>query len=362
MSDLFLKRLEIVSGQGKYAVKMASARDIVLSRNSIAIIDDSPHIIKKIDITPFLHTFSLKATEQTKNVENCLNLLEQLAKHHIQRDSTIYAFGGGIIQDLTTLTASIYMRGLRWNFIPTTLMSMMDSCIGGKSSLNLKAYKNIVGNFYPPSKIFIDVEFIDTLSKVDISSGISEGLKITYAKSTNDFKSFHECITKWRTSQQSQYLEQAIFISLQAKKWFIEVDEYDRNERKLLNFGHSFGHALESASDFKLPHGIGVLLGMKAAIHESGNLEVCIDLFRSIERELVLSNFDGTSISISKKQFVAALARDKKNTKSKQVLILPNSTGELTVVERQLNEDNLQSCWNSMLLSINESRLGFEIF
>jgi 3-dehydroquinate synthase len=332
-----------------------------IATNSIAITDNCPNIVTEIQLSRYSHTVLLSATEQSKNFETCLDILEQLANQNVQRDYVIYAIGGGIIQDITTLTASLYMRGLNWIFIPTTLMSMMDSCIGGKSSINLGKFKNLVGNFYPPSQIFIDTKFVGTLSNVDISSGISEGLKITYAKSNETFLSFCKSITNWRNSLDPTHLEHAISTSLQAKKWFIEIDEFDRKERKLLNFGHSFGHALESASDFRVPHGIGVLLGMKAAIYESGNTESCLDLLRYIDQELDFSKFESTDFSVSRDRFVSALKRDKKNSKSSQVLILPDFSGGLSVVERPLNEANLQNCWNSMLLSLEESGLSFEV-
>lgn len=361
MSDFFLKFFEISSNQGNYSVDIAPFGAMKFAQNSIAITDNCPEVMKCVDFSIFSHVFPIKANESMKNMESCVEILGKLAERGVKRDSVIYAIGGGIIQDISTLASSLYMRGLAWCYVPTTLVSMLDSCIGGKSSINLGKFKNIVGNFYPPSKIQIDSRFVDSLPSVDISSGISEGLKIAFAKSPEIFTRFSESIRSWRDTQNSEHLDRAISISLQAKKWFIEIDEYDQKERKLLNFGHSFGHALESASRFAIPHGIAVLIGMRAAVYESKNVRSCNELVKSIHEEMSFSQFKDIPVQISRVEFISALSRDKKNSNSSQVLILPNESGRLEIVSRPLSQQNLESCWDSIAMALEESELSFEI-
>jgi len=361
MSDCFPRSFEISSSQGSYLVNIESISKLEFAPKSIAIIDNHTAVLNHVDTSHFSHVLFLRADESLKNFFSCVDILEDLAQKGVQRDNIVYAIGGGIVQDISTITTSLYMRGLAWIYVPTTLVSMLDSCIGGKSSINLGKFKNIIGNFYPPKRIQIDCSFVNSLSSIDISSGVSEGFKITYAKSPEVFKQFSDSVSKWRMTKASQHLERAISLSLLAKKWFIEVDEYDKKERRLLNFGHSFGHALESASNYAVPHGIAVLYGMKAAIYESGNLETCRKLLDCLEGELYISNFGPPNLQISKSQFLTALARDKKNFDSSQVLVLPDESGKLETVVRPLTESNLESCWNSLIKSVEQSEVIFEV-
>ncbi len=160
--------------------------------------------------------------------------------------------------------ASVYMRGLQWAYIPTTLLAMCDSCIGGKSSINVGPYKNLVGTFHPPAAIMIDPGLVSTLSLEQTVSGLVEACKICYCRGTAAFQEYLDL--KPSPSMTEGQIEQAVLLSLSSKKWFIEIDEFDRAQRLLLNFGHTFGHAIEGASHFRISHGIAVGVGMLCAI------------------------------------------------------------------------------------------------
>lgn len=279
----------------------------------------------------------LSAIEENKNLETTSKIIEFLGAHGCTKAGVLIAVGGGITQDLCTLSASLYMRGIEWVYYPTTLASMIDSCIGGKSSINVGVKKNIVGNFYPPSKIVIDFKYIDSLSPNDISAGLLEGLKITFAKGAEEFRKF---ILAYETKN----FEEIIEVTLLSKKWFIEVDEYDVAERKLLNFGHTFGHAIESATNFKISHGVSVGLGMLAAIAHSNStnsaqskvLQDCIlSILEPIKEEYrpLLESFEGES-------FLDAFRSDKKHTDKNFNLILPNGPGlKLCNVEKSTQSE-----------------------
>jgi 3-dehydroquinate synthase len=253
------------------------------------------------------------------------------------------------------------MRGLEWIYAPTTLMSMLDSCIGGKSSINLGKYKNLLGNIYPPKSVYIDKGFVATLSDVDIACGLAEGVKICFAASAADSSKFEEIIANWRETSNDDFLEEAIFLSLEKKRWFVEIDEFDKKERKLLNFGHSFGHALEAATDFAVPHGMGVFVGMHTAVNFAGNPSQASPLLQWIEKEVSIVKSQVETLKISRETFIRAMKQDKKNSATEQCLILPNEGGALIEKLYPLNAENLEKCFDTLVKSLNKLEMAHEV-
>lgn len=213
-----------------------------------------------------------EAVESAKNLESIAHIVEQLRDHGSSRQTKVVAVGGGIVQDLTTFSASCYMRGIRWTYCPTTMLSMVDSCIGGKSSINVRRYKNIVGNFYPPEEVIIDTQFCNTLNDEQMVEGLFEAVKICYADSDDAFYKYLELAEGGNQPPRDDRLVHLIWHSLWTKRRFIEEDEFDQGIRLLLNFGHTFGHAIEGATSYDISHGIAVGLGMLAAEHCSVKL------------------------------------------------------------------------------------------
>lgn len=302
-----------------------------------------------------------QASEDLKTFESCASILEEMAMKGVNRDYELVAIGGGAVQDIATLVASVYMRGIDWVYVPTTLMAMMDSCIGAKSSINVGPYKNLAGNFYAPNAIYIDPVFASTLSQEDLSCGIAEGAKICFASDVESFRLFITWIEKWRVSKSVLDLQEAIFLALNKKKWFIEIDEFDRKERKLLNFGHSFGHALEASTSFHISHGIAVLVGMQSAlIHAKGSI-VITALSDFIASEIVASGLKTRKLMINRTTFTTALSKDKKNTSEFLKLVLPNDDGFLEVVSFPLNQDSLEECFASTRDALDELGIDYEV-
>ncbi len=355
---------EFVIRSSNTEYKITSELDSFIENGSIYL-----YIVDKRVISQAKEIFSnieylieLDVDENLKTLAGCSQILERMAELGINRSFEIIAIGGGALQDAVTLVASIFMRGLKWSYVPTTLMSMMDSCIGGKSSINLGSYKNLLGNFYPPKAIYIDTTFIETLSPIDIGAGLAEGVKICFAASLKDANTFCELIETWRELEDQNIILEATLFTLQKKKWFIEIDEFDNKERKLLNFGHSFGHALEAASDFKIQHGIGVFIGMIAAIEHSGISRTSVDrLLRFIETEMQRVTSIIEPAVISKALFIKAISQDKKNSKTEQVLVLPNVDCILETRRIPLTSDGLENCWKSLLVALDEVDFSYEI-
>ncbi|RKP59071.1 3-dehydroquinate synthase [Pararobbsia silviterrae] len=206
----------------------------------------------------------IEANETRKSLEAMPDVILKLRELGANRSTHIVSIGGGVLQDIATFAASVYMRGLKWTYMPTTLLGMADSCIGGKSSINVLGYKNLVGNFYPPVEVVIDIDFIRSLDAEQVIGGLNEAVKICYARGAQSFADYLADGPVWPLPP--EIAQRLLTRSLTTKKWFIEIDEFDRKERLLLNYGHTFGHALEAATQFGVSHGVAVGLGMLVAI------------------------------------------------------------------------------------------------
>lgn len=205
----------------------------------------------------------IEATEAAKSLDRMPEVVVRLREAGATRGSEIVAIGGGVIQDIATFCASIYMRGVSWRYAPSTLLGMVDSCVGGKSAINVGPYKNIVGNYYPPDRILIDPALVSSLGIEQRIAGLCEAAKICYARGAETFERY--LALEPDPSMDERSLAALIELSLRTKQWFIEIDEFDRKERLLLNFGHTYGHAIEGATHFGISHGVAVGVGMIAA-------------------------------------------------------------------------------------------------
>ena len=204
--------------------------------------------------------FVVEATEKNKVVDTALDICERITEIPAKRNATLISIGGGIIQDITGFVANVTYRGINWIFVPTTLLAACDSCIGGKTSLNYKKYKNLLGTFYPPDEIHICSEMFHTLTERDFKSGLGEVVKFNIMAGQNGLKNIEDNIDELLKRDDDKLL-QFVNSSLLFKKDFIEEDEFDRGVRIHLNFAHTFGHAFETMSHYEIPHGTAVAMG-----------------------------------------------------------------------------------------------------
>lgn len=276
-------------------------------------------------------SIQIEATERNKAIDRIIPVIEQLVANGIKRDHVLLAIGGGIIQDITCFIASILMRGIEWRFVPTTLLAQADSCIGSKSSVNLGDAKNILGTFNPPTRIVIDPTFLDTLDPVDVRSGIGEIIKVhaiagpaTYDRLVGEFAD----LSRDRTVL-ARFMREALLI----KQRFIEEDEFDKGIRNIFNYGHSFGHAIEAATEFGVPHGIAVTMGMAIANHVSAARGLTSRANRDRMGGILATNIgEFTHYPVPLDKMLTALTKDKKNTSTHLVVILP--VGDEARIER----------------------------
>lgn len=260
MSESF----EIASARGGYRVEIGGGLfEAALQGPDIILICDDR--FEPQATAAGVRFVSLKADETTKSLDAMGEVIERLRDLGANRKTHLVAVGGGVVQDVATFVAGVYMRGLAWTYLPTTLLGMADSCIGGKSSINVGKYKNIVGSFHPPKAVLVDPAFLEQLPALQRAAGLCEAAKICFVRGPESFAAYLAETPSTETSIAG--FQRILDLSLRTKKWFIEVDEFDQAERQLLNFGHTFGHALEGASDFGVSHGLAVGLGMVAAMH-----------------------------------------------------------------------------------------------
>jgi len=290
----------------------------------------------------------IDAVEDNKTLEYASYLIELMRENKVTRKSHVCAYGGGIVQDLSTFIASVYMRGLSWTYYPTTLLGMVDSCIGGKSSLNVGKFKNIAGNYYPPDEILIDIDFCKTLHINEKIAGLCEAAKICFAADSNTFDRYLKGFSGERDFLSSQQLFEVVALSLSAKKIFIEEDEFDEDIRLLLNFGHTFGHAIEGASKFSITHGVAVGVGMLAEIKLAKR---CKSLLTDSPRTLtlishikwLLSHVENLVPLLEELNVSDAMLRfksDKKHTADCYSVVMVNGDGYLEKTLIPINEFN----------------------
>ncbi len=203
-------------------------------------------------------------TENSKSLETATLIYSKLIEKDISRDSTIVAFGGGVIGDLAGFVAATYMRGINLVHVPTTLLAQVDSSIGSKTGINHMGAKNIIGSFYRPKLVLIDPEFLGTLPEREYLSGMAEAVKCGLLHDRRLFEMIENNLDRIR-KRDRKFMEDIIYRCCAIKAGIVSADEKEYGKRMLLNLGHTIGHAVESASNYKLKHGEAVSLGMIAA-------------------------------------------------------------------------------------------------
>lgn len=271
-----------------FLIKLAGSKDqiLVVDRNVYNLYTDI--IADSFDAN---NTYLFDAIEENKSIEKITELYDYLTKFQAKRNLTVICIGGGITQDVTGFVASTIYRGVRWIFVPTTFLAQTDSCIGSKTSLNFKSFKNLIGTFYPPAEIHINTKFLNTLTQNDFYSGIGETIKLQlmkeeYPKDINSVSGIVE-----RSKSDKEFILDLIRDNLKIKIEYMKGDEFDRGRRNLLNYGHCFGHALETASGYYVPHGIAVNIGIifaNALSMQRGLLSKKV--FNSVTNELNINN------------------------------------------------------------------------
>jgi 3-dehydroquinate synthase len=284
----------------------------------------------------------LPISEERKVLASVEELYEAMTGRAAKRNTTVISIGGGITQDLTGFLASTIYRGVPWVFVPTTLLAQADSCIGSKTSLNFRHFKNLIGTLYPPERVIVYPGFVATQEEEDYFSGLGEVVKL-HLIGGEEAAGVYAREARALASRRPAAVRDAVWRCLEIKRAFIEEDERDTGRRRWLNFGHCFGHALESASDFALPHGQAVVAGMMLAGRVArlrGRLSAAMEerLRREILRPALIVPPDRLALDAG--AVIAAMRQDKKRTGPKLALVMLCDGFTMNVVD-DLDEDEV---------------------
>lgn len=330
-----VRQLSVQSSKHTYQVRFEENFTEVLNGQllpgDVITIDAAVLKLYREQLAPILENanyFVIEPTEDQKSYQGIEPFITYLIESGFRKNNRLIAIGGGITQDITAFTASIMFRGVDWFFYPTTLLAQCDSCIGSKTSINFGKNKNQIGNFYPPKEIVIDLRFLDTLSSLDFRSGMGEMIHYYLVSGEDDFQRMireYDSAFKDRT-----VLHELIYHSLDFKRSYVERDEFDQGPRNIFNYGHSFGHAIETLTNYSVPHGIAVSIGMDIANYLSlQQKHITRELYERL-RVLLSKNWGEIRLNnISVNSFIHALTRDKKTVGSELRVILTKGPGQM---------------------------------
>lgn len=336
--------LPIRSGQGDYVVTfhadpvgaLASAVEgavgVIADRNVLSLYRAAfDGVLEGIPV------LEIDATEEAKTLAGVGDACSWLLSLRANRTSKVVALGGGVVQDVATFAAHIYHRGIRWDFVPTTLLAMSDSCIGAKCGINHDGFKNQLGVFQSPGAIEIATAFLDTLDDVEIRSGYGEVFKLCLTHGPDAFDLLERSLGEGLRNPQ---LVELTRLSLEAKKRVIEEDEYEGDLRRILNYGHTFGHALEAVSHNAIPHGLAVIWGCDLINHlavakglmDAGDCAAIHRVAASLLAGVSVPAFTATAL-------IDAARTDKKAEGSMVNLAVLFAPGDLRVVPMDFDVD-----------------------
>ena len=275
--------------------------------------------------------FVFKAGEKSKNIKTLVEIYNYALKVGLDRKTVVIALGGGVVGDDAGFFASTFMRGLNFVQIPTTLLAMIDSSIGGKTGVNLETGKNIVGTFYQPKFVYINSNFLKTLETNHIKNGMGEVIKYAIAFSSKFFNSLNSLLVEKSIFTINDF-DNIIYKCCKFKAKIVEEDEKEqKGVRELLNLGHTFGHALETVTKYKkYLHGEAVVLGILFVVKLANKIKFCDnDTKNSIEQIILNLGFNAkVDLKVDAKNILAIMKKDKKSVSNTIRFVLPQKIGK----------------------------------
>ncbi len=313
------------------------------------VIDENVHSYYASYITPQCnYSYILSSGEKYKTLGQVNKLLEYLLSSKFNRDDVLIVVGGGVTGDMAAFAASIYMRGIKFVQLPTTLLAMVDSSIGGKTGINNKFGKNLIGTFYQPEAVMLCPEFLKTLALREIRTGLAEVIKYGVIYSSELFSYLEDIFIQYPVSNFQSFppliWEKIIKICAQIKAEVVSKDERESSLRMILNYGHTLGHAVEQITHYKTyTHGEAIAIGMHLAAYIAYKTNICsLEVFDK-QKELLLKV--GLPVAYSKnvtiEKILQAIKLDKKVHDNKLVLILPEAIGKVRI-EKSIQETQLR--------------------
>ena len=299
--------------------------------------------------------YIIKATEDNKEFSSLSHCYKFLIENSFTRRDVLFTIGGGILQDISGFVSSTLYRGIKWIFIPTTLLAQADSCIGSKTSINFEGKKNLIGNFYPPDYIYIDTSFCETLTPEYFNSGLGEILKFHLMSDEKRYQKLKNFLSLKKLVQSDTFSD-IILSTLEIKKSYFEGDEFDTGRRNLLNYGHCFGHALESASSYSISHGEAVIVGMGFANLLSRNRGIMSEEKYNEFEEILNKHYPIFNFNrITAEQIIYYLKHDKKREGKDLTMILSEDIGK-QYKYTDIKEDEIINTYDQFVMRSNGDR------
>ena len=303
------------------------------------------HLQKALDAikAPLVEVIEVPDGEEYKSIDTILDILDRLFQAKFDRKSTLIALGGGVIGDMTGFSASIYQRGINFIQMPTTLLSQVDASVGGKTGVNNRYGKNLIGSFYQPKAVYIDPAFLDTLPKREFNAGLAEAIKMAIMFD----REFFEFLKEANFSKKEDTIK-VIAKSVELKANVVNQDEKEKGLRAVLNYGHTFGHVVENLTNYKeYLHGEAVAIGMVMA----NELAIKLNLLSKKEaneiKELLIKNSLPTTFEIEDvEDFYEHFFLDKKSSNNKIAFILPNGEIGTHIIKDDIPKETILEVLN----------------
>jgi len=318
-------------------VKMLDEYNALINAADFLIIDATIARLYGIGEQDGANVFSVIPTEDNKTLDTASQIIDKMIDLGISKGSNVLAVGGGIVQDLSACACALFRRGQPFTYMPTTTLGQLDSCVGAKCAVNTLKAKNILGLFSAPIEVVIPTFTIQSMPAMDHRAGLAEMLRLCLTASMDAVEAYREllpAIAKPESMDLSAYAK-AVSVSLSIKKTVVDFDEYERDVRRSMNYGHTFGHAIEKLSNFQIPHGLSVLLGMHIAntyattigLMSPTCLETLTPIFKQTAHGIMLpktiaENLDPVDI-------ISQFRYDKKGNGSSVPLILIQEPGSM---------------------------------
>jgi 3-dehydroquinate synthase len=343
-----IKEFLVKSSPRPYVVKILSednfswlSTEIHAQKKPLVLIDQyvKNNVLKDVDFGS-VPCYEVEAIETNKGIDTVLKVCDFLQDNNANRGSMLYVIGGGIVQDLGAFAGAMYKRGIPWTLVPTTLLSQADSCLGGKTAVNYGKTKNVLGLFSAPRQVLIDTHFIDTLPYNDQLSGGGEIYRLLITGGVKAFDFFQQHVDGF-ISGSREATRQLMIGSLSVKKSIVEHDEFEIDIRRSMNYGHSVGHAIEALSNYAIPHGQGVAIGIlvenriaknRGMLSEQENKEMYI-----AGKKVIASNVWDSFCSLDPVRLLPFLTNDKKAEGNNLKLATLMSIGDMRFIDLPLD-------------------------
>jgi len=322
------KNYDVMIGSGIMETIGIHAKELVGSGKAAVITDSNVHTLygkcvsdSMMDAGFEVFCYSFPAGEESKNSDTYLGIVHFLAQNHFTRTDVVIALGGGVVGDIAGFAAAVYLRGIRYIQLPTTLLAAVDSSVGGKTAIDLAVGKNLAGAFKQPELVVCDTDTFETLPQREFSNGMAEAIKYGVLFDRELFDLFMEDMSR-------TLIDDVVERCVRHKGCIVEIDELEKNERRLLNLGHTIGHAIEKCSHYGVTHGHGVSTGM-AMIARAGEALGMTEKGTAERIEAVLARYDlPIDTEFDKESLVNAALSDKKRRGGSITLVIPKKIGE----------------------------------